>query len=186
MSASGWLLCSITCFALAGACVGFAVLLFFRYKIPGVVSDLSGKRAAKEVAALRGDSSGKQSGDHAGRASDFEAMAIAHENKRLDKTSGNLDGQVEVLDDDGGSPTEDFRESGRAELLSEPSGAAVTGVLNERRPLEIGITQVLNETEGAYEIQAPDESRRTTEDLKRIDHFEITRSVTVIHTDEVI
>ena len=186
MSAAGWLIFSITCFAMAGGFLALSVLLFLRYKIPNVIGDLSGKRAAKEVAALRADSASKGHSGHSGHTSDFKAMAIAHENKRLDKTSGDLAGKDEILDDDGGSPTEDIRDGGHAELLNAYSGGAITGVLNTPEPPQIGITQVLNEKGGAYEIQAPEETRRTTEDLKRIDHFEITRSVTVIHTDEVV
>lgn len=186
MSATGWLVFSLACFAMAGGFLALSVVLFFRYKIPNVIGDLSGKRAAKEVAALRGGNESKDRPGHSGHTSDFKAMAIAHENKRLDKTTDNLAGKAEVLDEDGGNPTEDIRDGGHAELLND-SGSAITGVLNAPEVPQIGITQVLNEQEGAYEIQAPEEdSHRTTEDLKRVEHFVITRSITVIHTDEVV
>lgn len=172
MSAAGWMVFSLICFTLAGLFLAFSVFLFIRYKIPRVVGDLSGRQAAKEVAALRGDSEAQKTArTHSGHTSDFKAMAMAHENKRLD-----------LNDDEGAGPTEDFGMSGKAELLSPP---ATTGVLNERPEPENGITQVLNETGGPVVFE-PGEKPRSTEDLQIISHFVITRSVTVIHTEEYV
>ena len=84
MSAAGWMAFSIICFTLAGLFLALSVLLFIRYKIPRVIGDLSGRQAAKEVAALRGDSEAQKTARaHSGHTSDFKAMAMAHENKRL-------------------------------------------------------------------------------------------------------
>ncbi|MCR5465581.1 MAG: hypothetical protein K6F11_01890 [Lachnospiraceae bacterium] len=171
MSAAGWMAFSIICFTLAGLFLALSVLLFIRYKIPRVIGDLSGRQAAKEVAALRGDSEAQKTARaHSGHTSDFKAMAMAHENKRLD-----------LIDDEGAGPTEDFGMSGKAELLSPPK----TGVLNEKPEAAIGITQVLNETGGPVVFE-PGEEIRSTEDLRTISHFVITKSVTVIHTEEYV
>ena len=72
--------------------------------------------------------------------------------------------------------------SGKAELLSPP---ATTEVLNARPEPENGITQVLNETGGPVVFE-PGEKPRSTEDLQIISHFVITRSVTVVHTEEYV
>ena len=171
MSAAGWMVFSLICFTLAGLFLAFSVFLFIRYKIPRVIGDLSGRQAAKEVAALRGDSEAQKTARaHSGHTSDFKAMAMAHENKRLD-----------LIDDEGAGPTEDFGMSGKAELLSPPK----TGVLNEKPEAAIGITQVLNETGGPVVFE-PGEEIRSTEDLRTISHFVITKSVTVIHTEEYV
>ena len=163
MSATGWLIIAVTGFAMAGLCLAFAVWLFIWYKIPEVLGDLSGRRAAKEVAALRGGS---------GHTADFHAMAVAHESKRLDKKTGEME--------EGSSPTEAFPSE---ELRGGEPEAPITGVLDE--PQTIGITQVLNET-GAPVVPEEPEEAPATEDLKRVLRFEIVRSVTEIHTEEYV
>lgn len=173
MSATGWLIIAVTGFAMAGLCLAFAVWLFIWYKIPEVLGDLSGRRAAKEVAALRGGTEGtRKATDGSGHTADFHAMAVAHESKRLDKKTGEME--------EGSSPTEAFPSE---ELRGGEPEAPITGVLDE--PQTIGITQVLNET-GAPVVPEEPEEAPATEDLKRVLRFEIVRSVTEIHTEEYV
>ena len=173
MSTTAWLAVSIIGFSLAAICFGFAVWYFIWYKIPTVISDLSGHRAAKEVAELRGDrQEAKRNLENTDRASDFKAMALAHESKRLDIRSADLEGS---------SPTEAFGPDNPNYSELKPG---VTGVLNE--PVQTGITQVLNETGEAIIPERPEEEAPRTEDLKEVARFVIVRSVTEVHTDEYV
>lgn len=160
MSATLWLIISIFGFACAGVCLVLAVIIFFREKIPNVIGDLSGRRAAKEVAALRGDSEeAKKNAQSSGRTADFSAMAKAHESRRLDQTTEKL---------------EDLDKSEKmkpAEETDSQSGA-ITQVLSEP-----AITSVLSENGNTAEH---------TDDLKRVEHFTIIRAITEIHTEEYV
>lgn len=213
MSATVWLIISIIAFALAVVCLAFSVLLFFRYDIPAVISDLNGKRAAREVAALRGDSEeAMRHAQSSGRTSDFKAMAAAHESKRLDISTENLyKGKVEILnaEDDsektvemknghtgrtgrlGGEHTGKTGKLGRtaaeasATQVFETAGP-VTDVLNPFLEQPTGITEVLNEKGATVVLAVEPEETHNTADLKRIEHFEIIRAVTEIHTEEYV
>lgn len=224
MSATVWLIISIIAFALAVVCLAFSVLLFFRYDIPAVISDLNGKRAAREVAALRGDSEeAMRHAQSSGRTSDFKAMAAAHESKRLDISTENLyKGKVEILNAEGDSEKtvemknghtgrtgrlggEHTGKTGRlgrertgktgklgrtaaeasATQVFETAGP-VTDVLNPFLEQPTGITEVLNEKGATIVLAVEPEETHNTADLKRIEHFEIIRAVTEIHTEEYV
>ncbi|MBO4695945.1 MAG: hypothetical protein J5643_01540 [Lachnospiraceae bacterium] len=175
MSTTAWLVFAIIGFSLAAACFGVAVVLFVRYKIPDVLGDLTGRRAAKEVAELRGDRQDSKKMTSSGvHTSGFQAMALAHESKRLDVKSEDLE--------EGNSPTEAFGPD-NPNLSGYSGKEATTGVLQE--PVQIGITQVLNET-GEAIVPVQPATVPQTEDLKRVAKFEIVRSVTEVHTDEYV
>ena len=160
MNATLWLIISIFGFACAGVCLVLAVIIFFREKIPNVIGDLSGRRAAKEVAALRGDSEeAKKNAQSSGRTADFSAMAMAHDSKRLDQTTEKL---KEVPQPQNSKAAEE----------TEAQSAAITQVLSEP-----AITSVLSDPSGSGEH---------TDDLKRVEHFTIIRAITEIHTEEYV
>ncbi|MCQ2422610.1 MAG: hypothetical protein MJ064_06415 [Lachnospiraceae bacterium] len=168
MSANGWLIIALTGFALAAVSLAFSVILFFRYKIPALISDLSGRQAAKEVAALRGDSEeAMKNARSSGHTSDFKAMALAHESKRLDVRPGKA---------------QDLSAPAVTVATEELPGSSVTEELSGVQ--EIGITQVLNQ--GITMVLAEPEVTGDTADLKRVSHFVITRSITEIHTEEYV
>lgn len=174
MSTTAWMVMAIIAFSIAAGCFGFAAVLFVRYKIPDVLGDLSGRRAAKEVAELRGGNSGtKKPASGSGHTSDFKAMARAHESKRLDVKSEDLEGT---------SPTEAFGPD-NPNLTDFAPKEGTTGVLNENQPF--GITQVLNETGEALVPERPGEAPGT-EDLKTVAKFVVVRSVTEVHTEEYV
>ncbi|MBO4324867.1 MAG: hypothetical protein J5845_05690 [Lachnospiraceae bacterium] len=174
MSTTAWMVIAIIAFSLAAVSFGFAAVLFVQYKIPEVLGDLSGRRAAKEVAELRGGNSGtKKPVGASGHTSDFKAMARAHESKRLDVKSEDLEGS---------SPTEAFGPDD-PNLTEYTPKEGITGVLNENQPY--GITQVLNETGAAIVPERPGDAPGT-EDLKTVARFVIVRSVTEVHTEEYV
>lgn len=162
MNATLWLIISIFGFACAGVCLILAVILFFRYQIPNVIGDLSGRRAAKEVAALRGDSeAAHRNAQSSGRTADFTAMARAHESKRLDQTTERLQK----------SQTEELKK----ELLRQAEAAQASA-----------ITQVLSEPAITSVLSGEESTGHRTEDLKRIEHFTVIRAITEIHTEEYV
>ena len=55
MSASTWFTIGMISFALAGISAIIAVILFIRLDIPAIIGDLSGKKAAREVKAIKED-----------------------------------------------------------------------------------------------------------------------------------
>lgn len=174
MSTVAWLVFTIIGFSLAAVCFGIAIFLFVRYKIPDVLSDLTGRRAAREVAELRGDrQDSKKTTSSSVHTSGFQAMALAHESKRLDVKSEDLEGN---------SPTEAFGPD-NPNLSGYSGREATTGVLQELP--QIGITQVLNET-GEAIVPVQPGTVPQTEDLKRVAKFEIVRSVTEVHTEEYV
>jgi len=71
---------SLISYILAGVCLAFAVFFWFKFKIPAVIGDLSGRTAKKSIAKMRenNEKSGKKS---------YRPSAV---NKERDKLTGSM------------------------------------------------------------------------------------------------
>lgn len=67
---------SIVSFVVAGICLLFALFFWFKFKIPSVIGDLSGRTARKSIAQMRdyNEKSGKKS--HRSSAANLERGRI--------------------------------------------------------------------------------------------------------------
>ena len=90
-------LLSIISFAIAGVCLVLAVFLWFFFKIPSVIGDLSGKTARKSIAKMR------VANEKNGIKSYKESKINADRGKLTDtipESSGRLRKKKIILDDD--------------------------------------------------------------------------------------
>ncbi len=120
-------------FAAAGICLATAIILFFVFKIPVVMGDLSGRNARKSIERMRkeNEKTGKKSYDRLGRM-DKEKGRQAEPIKDQKKTAigGTHDGTALLKENhrtsyDGeatgllGGTTEKLGEAGETELLED-------------------------------------------------------------------
>lgn len=99
MSAEVWFIISIIGFALSALALIGAIILFLNFQIPSVIGDLTGKKVAKGVKAMR---SSESASGYSAKASVKPAPdqvkqplydpAQAHGSKRLDTSSRKLSG----------------------------------------------------------------------------------------------
>jgi len=102
-AANVWLIVAIVSFVLSGLSLVASIVIFVKFKILSVIADLSGKTVAQGIKAMQDEtaiSNSKKSrfsvdreditGKIGNKNIDKNAMALAHESKRLDKTTSNL------------------------------------------------------------------------------------------------
>ena len=107
MSATVWFITAIVGFSLSGIAFVTAAVMFFKMNIPSIIGDLNGKTVAKEMKELRannlstGDKSFRPSRTNMDRGMLTEkvipelsgkASGEAHKSKRLDRTTGEMNG----------------------------------------------------------------------------------------------
>jgi len=180
--------------------------MFLKMNIPAIIGDLTGKTVAREIRAMR--EANAASGDKRFRPSavnlergtltekvmheplDAEALKKAHESKRLDKTSGLLQGEHLTQDstlrqnDTQGNVTETLSDNATEVLtdsVTELLDSGTTEMLNNKTELlsseewdESGGTTVLNETEELEEV------------VEKPVAFKVVYKEVVVHTEEVI
>lgn len=158
-------LLSIISFAVGAVCLGLAIFLWFFFKIPNVIGDLSGRNARKSIARMR----------EANEKSGSKSYKESKENAERGKLTGTMPGirkkKTDSLDDN----------------------KLETGLLNENKAegFESEATGVLkSETTGLFvddEVTAPlnvsAQKPKTKTDSKKLKMIE---EVIFIHTDEVI
>lgn len=123
MSANMWFIIAIISFLLAAVSLIITIILFVKLNILSVIGDLSGKKVAREVKAIRSSSlSGNGDKYHPKKVMldqnqnidkkivlNAEAIKQIHASKRLDAFTGDIDSNGEskskVLDYDPVSPT---------------------------------------------------------------------------------
>lgn len=226
-AASIWFTVAIVGFVLSGLSLVATVVIFFKLKIRSVIADLSGKTVARGIKEMQNESS---DGNKKGRFTldrdaktdkmnngkvDKNAMALAHESKRLDKTTNNLkkrgqsggyseqtpntvtgngrftevmpQNQTDVMP----SYTATNQVNGTAVL--NDNGTAVlndngTAVLNDNGTavLNDNGTSVLNETSVLNGTSVLNNGVTDVKTNAKVVNFNITRTIIEVHTDEVI
>ena len=102
-AANVWLIVAIVSFVLSGLSLIASIVIFIKFKILNVVADLSGKTVARGIKEMQDETAASNSkkgrfsldredvtGKMSAKNIDKNAMALAHESKRLDKTTSNL------------------------------------------------------------------------------------------------
>lgn len=215
MSATTWFIIAIFGFSLSGIAFIAAIFMFIKMNIPAIIGDLSGKTVAREIKAMREANS--SSGDRRFRPSkvnlergtltekvdqlalDAEAIKKAHASKRLDRTTGSLNGnlskkkgetvglaeKINRVYNAGSSPTDSLSDTA-TEVLSDNNATEILSS-NATEVLKSDATEVLSDdgkTIGGTTVLSH------TEELKEADikpvAFKIVRSELLIHSDEVI
>lgn len=94
MRATSWLIVAIVGFSLSGIALIASIIMFVKLNVPGIIGDLTGKTAAREVKARKdanaSSSKSKQSSGAqqvSGVQIDRSAIAAAHASRRLDRAS---------------------------------------------------------------------------------------------------
>lgn len=162
---------SIVSFVLAGICFVLAVFFWFRFKIPAVIGDLSGRTARKSIAKLR--EGNEKSGVKAFRPS------------MVNVERGKLTATMEQMGEEKQEP-----------VVKHISGdAGVTGVLLENRAQTIDGTEtaLLVEEEAATttllvdgDSEEEQNVQSSPQQTKRGKQLVMLDDVVLIHTDEVL
>ena len=187
MNATTWLIIAIVGFSLSGIALIAAIFIFIKLNIPAVVGDLTGKTAAREVQAIR---AANESGNHnTGNTENPDngnednvrksAMALAHLSKRLDKTAdmrttGEMSGKESETHKSNSvetRETEAFMPAGFTEpLMENPKTSVLSG----------------NDEIQEYATTAFSATAELVERKIIPVNFTVTRSIILVHTNEVI
>lgn len=168
MSAQAWLIIAIIGFSLAGVARIVSAFIFIRLDIPSVIGDLTGKRAAREIKALKEFNRANENRkfrENNRQISEAErvqisqeaqrAMAEAHSSKRLDKTFsqelpyGKIDTGTVGLDDFARPPAKNFSTEelapGGTEVLREGTEVLSADTARPTEVLSSDTTEILRE-----------------------------------------
>lgn len=185
MSAQTWFLIAIIGFALSGVTFVAALFMFIKMNIPSIIGDLSGKKVAREVKAMREQNSANSEklsktgktdrGPLGGRiVRDSNVLKKVHASKRLD----------EKTDEIGMTPTEEL--STATEVLGGSEATAVLGDTNATELLTSDATELLSggtaDLGGTTLLNPIEQVGQITEPVQ----FIVVRSEVLIHTSEVI
>lgn len=165
---------SVISYVIAGICFALAVILWFRFKIPDVINDLTGKTAKKTIAKMRSanEKSGvkfyKQSATNVERGKLTVTASNLKETKNQNDNSENNRPETGLLDENKSQGVE----SVKTEVLDE-----VTDVL------DFEATQVLDDEESTPLLNSQTDEQAIKPSAKKIEMLE---EVTLIHTSETI
>lgn len=158
-------LLSIISFAVAAACLVLAIFLWFFFKIPNVIGDLSGRTARKSIARMRA------ANEKSGSKSYKESKANAERGKLTGTMPGIQKKKTDGLNDN--KPETGLLNDNKAEgVESEATGM-----------LESETTGLLVDDEARAPLNAPVQKPRVKVGGKKLKMLE---EVILIHTDEVI
>lgn len=158
-------LLSIISFAVGAVCLGLAIFLWFFFKIPNVIGDLSGRNARKSIARMR------EANEKSGSKSYKESKANAERGKLTGTMQGIRKKKTDSSDDN-------KLETGLLnENKAEGFESEATGVL------ESETTGLLGDDEVTAPLNVSAQKPKTTTDRKKLKMIE---EVIFIHTDEVI
>ena len=170
---------SIVSFVLAGICFLLAVFFWFRFNIPAVIGDLSGRTARKSIAKLR-------EGNEKSGAKVFRPSA----------TNSNRGKLTSTMPQTGGKKSSGLKTEKQEPVVQPLRGdAGVTEVLLENQAVAIDGTEtaLLMEEESATTSLLVDENGGETEPMaaqsprqKKGKQLVMLDDVVLIHTDEVI
>lgn len=156
-------LLSIISFAIAVACLVLAIFLWFFFKIPNIIGDLSGRTARKSIAKMR--------------AANEKTGSKSYRESKANAERGKLTETIPVMQTD----TTSTLDNNRLE----------TGLLNENRTerIESKATDMLkSETTGLLVNDKAMPNVSVQNSIAKADKKEliILEEVILIHTDEVI
>lgn len=158
-------LLSIISFAVAAACLVLAVFLWFFFRIPDVIGDLSGRTARKSIAKMRA------ANEKSGSKSYKESKANAERGKLTGTMPGIQGTKTDNLDEN--KPETGLLNENKAEgLESEATGM-----------LESETTGLLVDDEATAPLNMPEQKPKAKIGGKKLKMIE---EVILIHTDEVI
>lgn len=158
-------LLSIISFAVAAACLVLAVFLWFFFRIPDVIGDLSGRTARKSIAKMRA------ANEKSGSKSYKESKANAERGKLTGTMPGIQGKKTDNLDEN--KPETGLLNENKAEgLESEATGM-----------LESETTGLLVDDEATAPLNMPEQKPKAKIGDKKLKMIE---EVILIHTDEVI
>lgn len=158
-------LLSIISFAVAAACLVLAIFLWFFFKIPDVIGDLSGRTARKSIARMRA------ANEKSGSKSYKESKANAERGKLTGTMPGIQKKKTDGLNDN--KPETGLLNDNKAEGLETED----TGML------ESETTGLLVDDEATAPLNASVQKPRAKTGGKKLKMLE---EVILIHTDEVI
>lgn len=158
-------LLSIISFAVAAACLALAVFLWFFFRIPDVIGDLSGRTARKSIAKMRA------ANEKSGSKSYKESKANAERGKLTGTMPGIQGKKTDNLDEN--KPETGLLNENKAEGLESEA----TGVL------ESETTGLLVDDEATAPLSMPEQKPKAKIGGKKLKMIE---EVILIHTDEVI
>lgn len=164
---------SIVMFCLAGACLAFGIFCFFRFKIPKIIGDLSGRTAKKSIEQMRAEN----------------------------EKSGNKSYRPHPVAQSRGTVTEPIKQSGRLKKQkaqkqpvskkaeSSPpnnTGSGATDVLDD-----LNATEPLNYNEGGTEILGEGTQVLSGDEIQVAlnqseTKLKMIQNIVFIHTEEVI
>lgn len=158
-------LLSIISFAVAAVCLVLAIFLWFFFKIPDVIGDLSGRTARKSIARMRA------ANEKSGSKSYKESKANAERGKLTGTMPGIQKKKTDGLDDN--KPETGLLSDNKAEGLEPES----TGILESKA------TGLLVDDEATAPLATPAHKHPACAGGKKLEMIE---EVMFIHTDEVI
>lgn len=158
-------LLSIISFAVAAACLVLAVFLWFFFRIPDVIGDLSGRTARKSIAKMRA------ANEKSGSKSYKESKANAERGK-LTGTMPGIQGNKTDNSDENKPETGLLNENKAEGLESDATGM-----------LESETTGLLVDDEATAPLNMPEQKPKAKIGGKKLKMIE---EVILIHTDEVI
>lgn len=158
-------LLSIISFAVAAACLVLAIFLWFFFKIPNVIGDLSGRTARKSIARMRA------ANEKSGSKSYKESKANAERGKLTGTMPGIQKKKTDGLNDN--KPETGLLNDNKAEGVESETTSM----------LESETTGLLVDDEATAPLNAPVQKPRVKVGGKKLKMLE---EVILIHTDEVI
>lgn len=158
-------LLSIISFAVAAACFVLAIFLWFFFKIPDVIGDLSGRTARKSIARMRAEN------EKSGAKSYRESRTNAERGKLTGTMPGIRKKKTVRLNDE--QPETGLLNGNKAEEFESEA----TGLL------ESETTGLLVDDETTAPLNKPEEKLKVRSGGKRL---EIIEEVILIHTEETI
>ena len=176
---------STIAFALAILCAILAVVLFFYYKIPSVVNDLSGKNARRSIEELR--KMNRESGNKF--YSPKKKMECKKGTESIDTKGLN---ETESIDGTGTGILEENKMSAQTEGESTTLLEESTTLLEESTTLLDESTTLLTDDEENTQLLLEEDDNGTTsflgEDvsLRKNESLHVIEEILFVHTDEVI
>lgn len=181
---------SIVFYIVAGVALAFTVFLWFFYRIPRVISDLSGRTARKSIARMRGEKGSKayrssKTNRERGKLTDaiLPTPAVKTKNKKEFVETGLLKEETTAkLSDE----TEELGTQKATNVLYDSNATMPLQNSNATMPLnEANETVILNESPSTMSLHDSGDAvvlrhNSKKKKLKMIDEVEL------IHTDEVI
>ncbi len=152
---------SIISYAIAGVCILLSVFLWFFFKIPQVIGDLSGRTARKSIAKMR--AANEKTGNKAYKESKTNAAR--------GKLTGSMPNSAKADSYDAGNPETGVLAANKALQLDTNETAALDGPTTELL-VDENVIMLINGSDKKQEAKGK--------------KFDMIDEVMLVHTEEVI